>query len=144
MPLVKVMPGDDPVDFTTSPNWPGFAPGTRGVMNAFSPKYLNQASFATIIPKPPVLWIRGADDRTTSDQSRVDEVSRDFFPNWPGPEVFPFQPMVTQLRTVLNAYRANGGDYREVVLPDCGHMLLIEQQDDVVRLFVDFVKVHEK
>lgn len=35
--------GDDgyPGDATPSDNWPGVAPGTRGILNALSPKYCN-------------------------------------------------------------------------------------------------------
>ena len=147
MLLTKATPENFPGDFTTSPHWPGFAPGTRGVMNAFSPKYLNQASLAAMSPKPPVLWLRGADDQLVSDTSLFDPSvlgQVGLLPHWPGPEVCPPQPMVTQIRTVLNAYRANGGDYREVVVPDCGHMPLIEKQDEVVRVFADFVMAQEK
>ena len=30
-------------------------------------------------------------------------------PGWPGPEVFPAQPMVTQMRALLDRYRVAGG-----------------------------------
>ncbi len=50
--------------------------------------------------------------------------------------------MVTQIRTVLNAYRAQGGQYREVVLPDCGHSPHVEKQQEVLRLFTEFVGGH--
>ena len=42
-------------------------------------------------------------------------------PGWPGPEVHPPQPMLAQTRTVLEAYAAIGGSFREEVLPGVGH-----------------------
>jgi pimeloyl-ACP methyl ester carboxylesterase len=42
-------------------------------------------------------------------------------PGWPGDEVHPPQPMVGQTRYVLERYRANGGSFREEVIPDTGH-----------------------
>jgi pimeloyl-ACP methyl ester carboxylesterase len=42
-------------------------------------------------------------------------------PGWPGESVFPPQPMVGQLRAVLDTYRSRGGQAREVVLPGVGH-----------------------
>ena len=43
--ILKSVTGDDgyPGDSTTSENWPGVAPGTRGILNALSPKYCNWA-----------------------------------------------------------------------------------------------------
>jgi pimeloyl-ACP methyl ester carboxylesterase len=50
--------------------------------------------------------------------------------------------MKTQVRTVLEKYKANGGQYQEVHLADCGHSPHIEKQDEVVRLFTNFVDAH--
>src|SRR5437660_1306636 len=49
----KVAPGNYPGDMTTSNNWPNVAPGTQGVNNALSPRYLNQGDFASTSSKPP-------------------------------------------------------------------------------------------
>src|SRR5437588_5785845 len=120
----KVSPGNYPGDLTPSSNWPNIAPGTQGVNNALSPKYFNQANFATISVKPPVLWIHGADDQIVADTSLFDLGflgQLGLLPGWPGAEAYPPQPMKAQLHAVLEAYRANGGSYREVVLADCGH-----------------------
>lgn len=141
----KVGPGNYPGDLTTSPNWPTVAPGTQGVNNALSPKYQNQGAFANIAQKPPVLWVRGADDQIVSDTSFFDfgflgQVGA--VPGWPGAEVYPPQPMVGQMRAVLNNYRANGGEYSEEILPDCGHSPHIEKQDEVLKLFSDFIAAH--
>ena len=48
-------------------------------------------------------------------------------PGWPGDDVFPPQPMVTQMRAVLDRYAATGGAYREVVLPGVGHSPHVER-----------------
>jgi pimeloyl-ACP methyl ester carboxylesterase len=115
------------------------------VNNALSPKYLNQANFATIQQKPPVLWIHGADDQVVSDTSLFDLGflgQLGLVPGWPGAEVYPPQPMKAQVRAVLNAYKANGGQYDEVVLPDCGHSPHVEKQEEVVRLFLHCIDTH--
>lgn len=140
----KVTEGIYPGDMTSSENWPNVAPGKQGPNNALSPKYLNQADFADIHPKPPILWIRGADDQIVSDTSLFDFGflgQLGAVPGWPGAEIYPPQPMVTQLRTVFNRYQTNGGSYREVVLPDCGHSPHVEKQADVLKLFAEFVGV---
>lgn len=136
--------GDDnyPGDAQKSPNWPGLAPGTRGINNAVSPKYCNLSGFARIDPRPKVLWIRGAEDRLVSDTSLFDFGmlgQLGVVPGWPGPEQFPAQPMVGQLRAVLDAYRASGGQYDELVFADCGHSPHLEKPDafeDALRGFV--------
>ncbi len=138
----KVAPGNYPGDMTASNNWPAIGPGMQGVNNALSPKYFNQAAFASISPKPPVLWIRGADDQIVSDTSLFDFGflgQLGAIPGWPGVEVYPPQPMVTQMRTLLNDYKAHGGQYREVVLPDCGHSPHIEKQEAVCELVHTFL-----
>ncbi|MGB8343365.1 MAG: alpha/beta hydrolase [Ktedonobacteraceae bacterium] len=139
----KVTQGIYPGDMTASENWPNVAPGTQGPNNALSPKYLNQAALAAINPKPPILWIRGADDQIVSDTSLFDFGflgQLGAVPGWPGADIYPPQPMVTQLRTVFDRYQANGGHYREVVLLDCGHSPHVEKQEDVLKLFSEFVK----
>ena len=128
---------------TPSTNWPNVAPGTQGPNNALSPKYLNQSTFATITHHLPVLWIRGTDDQIVSDTSLFDFGflgQLGAVPGWPGPEVYPPQPMIAQIRAVFKNYQANGGHYREVILPDCGHSPHIEKQEEVLRLFTGFIE----
>ena len=75
-------------------------------------------------PKPPILWIRGADDVIVSDTSLYDMGflgSLGAVPGWPGADQWPPQPMVAQTRGVLDGYAAAGGAYREVVIADSGH-----------------------
>jgi len=127
-------PGGYPGDAATSSNWPGVAPGKLGVNNAFAPAYCNLAAFAGIEPRPPVLWIRGADDQVISDTSSFDFGflgKLGAVPGWPGEEVYPPQPMIRQVRAVLDAYRDAGGSYREVVLPDVGHTPHLEAPEQV-------------
>ncbi|HUM70287.1 MAG TPA: alpha/beta hydrolase, partial [Chloroflexota bacterium] len=50
-----------------------------------------------------------------------------YVPGWPGADVYPPQPMVSQTRTVLEQYQANGGAYREVVIADAAHSPHIEK-----------------
>ncbi|MBE3561227.1 MAG: alpha/beta hydrolase [Ktedonobacteraceae bacterium] len=143
----RVGPANYPGDLTASSNWPNVAPGKQGVNNALSPRYLNQSDFASCTHKPPVLWIHGADDQIVSDTSMFDfgylgQIGA--VPGWPGAEIYPPQPMKTQIRTLLNKYRANGGEYREVVLPDCGHSPHIEKQESVVELFTEFIDAHQE
>ena len=143
---MQVAPGNYPGDLTPSNNWPTVAPGTQGVNNALSPKYMNQANFATIASQPPVVWIRGADDQIVSDTSFFDFGflgQLGAVPGWPGAEVYPPQPMVTQVRTVLDDYQAHGGQYREVIIPDCGHSPHIENPDTVFELVHSFLQQYE-
>ena len=124
--------GDDhyPGDLGGAGHWPGVGPGARGMNNAISSKYLDLRGFAAIEPRPPVLWIRGADDVIVSDSSLFDlgHLGKlGLVPGWPGDDTFPSQPMVAQTRGVLEAYRARGGRYDELVLGDCGHSPHIER-----------------
>jgi pimeloyl-ACP methyl ester carboxylesterase len=116
-------------DMVLSSNWPGIAPGTRGVNNALSPKYCNLSGLADVTPRPPVLWVRGADDQIVadgalSDPGRLGEVG--ILPGWPGAAIYPPQPMLAQIRAVLDRYQANGGTYQEHIIANTGHMPFME------------------
>lgn len=131
--MLKCAVGEDnyPGDAAASPNWPGVAPGERGVNNALSPKYCNLAAFATAALEAPVVWLRGEDDVIVSDRSPLDVASlgeAGRIPGWPGP-VHPPQPMLTQIRALLDARRENGGSVEEVVLADCGHSPHLERPE---------------
>ena len=137
----KVGPDKYPGDFVASPNWPGIAPGTLGPVNAMSPKYVGDSvqRFVSAAHKPPVLWVRGANDQIVSDSSLFEFGTLGKLgavPGWPGEEVYPPQPMVGQTRAVLDQYAANGGAYREAVLDDCGHSPYVEKPDDFLALLV--------
>ena len=42
-------------------------------------------------------------------------------PGWPGEDVYPPQPMVTQIRDVLTAYEAAGGRVEVELFEGSGH-----------------------
>jgi len=53
-----------------------------------------------------------------------------FVPGWPGADACPPQPMLQQLRAVLDKYKANGGSYDEIVIDDAGHLPYIEKPEE--------------
>jgi pimeloyl-ACP methyl ester carboxylesterase len=130
---------DYPGDKVTSPNWPHFVPGVWGQANAISPKYAGDVSqLYRIDPKPPLLWVRGSDDRLVSDQSVLDMGTlgaAGIVPGWPGMDEFPPQPMISQTRAVLEQYKAAGGWYAEEVIEDTGHSPYIEKPEVFNKLF---------
>lgn len=141
----KVGDGNYPGTMTPSNNWPNVAPGALGVNNAIAPEYFNQGDFAHIGDTGqavPVLWVHGADDLIVSDTSLFDSGflgQLGAVPGWPGIEFYPPQPMISQMRFVLDNYTTHGGTYREIVLADCGHTPHVEKQDEMVRILTDFV-----
>jgi pimeloyl-ACP methyl ester carboxylesterase len=145
MLATKVGEENYPGDVTPSNNWPHVAPGAKGINNAISPKYCDLKDFARIDPKPSVLWIRGADDTFVSDTSFWDFGylgQRGVVPKWPGEEVYPPQPMVSQTRTVLEAYVQNGGHYREEVIAECGHSPHVEKPEEFRQALFGFIEGH--
>lgn len=138
----KTGDGNYPGDATTSENWPGVAPGTTAVNNAISPKYCDLSAFARTSAGPDVLWVRGSDDAIVSDTSLLDFGylgQLEVISGWPGEDVFPPQPMIFQTRAVLDGYTANGGSYREEIIPDCGHSPHVEKPQAFRRLLFDFL-----
>jgi pimeloyl-ACP methyl ester carboxylesterase len=139
--MLKTSVGDDayPGDLTASANWPNVAPGSTGMNNALSPKYLNQAAFADLDPVPPVLWIRGDSDQIVADVSMFDLAQLGKFgvvPGYPGEDVCPPQPMVSQLRTVL---ASAGGEVTELVYEETGHSPHLEQAERFARDVREFL-----
>jgi pimeloyl-ACP methyl ester carboxylesterase len=133
-----------PGDATPSSNWPMVAPGKWGPINAGSPKYViaDAAELIAAPNKPPVLWVRGAEDMIVSDNSMFDLGALGklgYVPGWPGDEVYPPQPMVGQTRDVLEKYAAQGGEYQEAVIADTGHGVFIEKQDEFNTIFHAFI-----
>jgi pimeloyl-ACP methyl ester carboxylesterase len=133
--------GDDhyPGDSVPADAWPGVGPGTRGVLNTMAPTHLRLSGLDEIDPKPPIHWIRGSDDVIVSDTSLFDLAylgSIGAVPGWPGTDVAPPQPMVTQTRAVLDRYRAAGGDTTETVIADTAHSPHIEKPDEFVAALV--------
>ncbi len=137
--------GDDkyPGDMVPSENWPNVAPGKFGPINATSPKYYDTSDIVNSRHKPPILWVRGDHDLITSDNSMFDFGAlgkMGYVPGWPGEEVYPPQPMVGQMRYVLDKYQAHGGQYREVVIADTAHSPHIEKPDEFNAAFHQFLE----
>lgn len=139
--MLKTSVGEDiyPGDLTQSPHWPGVAPGRTGMNNALSPKYLDQGAFGDLDPAPEVLWIRGAEDQIVSDTSMFDLAQLGKFgavPGYPGEDVCPTQPMVSQTRAVLE----RAGRFTEVVYPGVGHSPHLEQPERFAADVRDFLQ----
>ena len=135
-------PENYPGDAVPSESWPGFGAGTRGVLNSLAPTNFTTAGLVDLEVKPPVLWIRGSADAIVSDESYFDLNmlgKAGVIPGWPGDDVAPPQPMVTQTRAVLDAYAAAGGSYREVVFEGVGHSPHLERPAEVVEAIVAHV-----
>jgi pimeloyl-ACP methyl ester carboxylesterase len=145
MAMNKTVVGDGnyPGDQTKSSHWPYVAPGRRGVFNALSPAFCNLSRIVDLDPKPPILWIRGDSDRMISDKSAWDCAilgQSGAIPDWPGFESYPPQPMIGQIRAVLDRYAANGGRYTEEVIAGCGHTPHIEKKEEFLEAFALFLR----
>ena len=132
--MLSTRVGDDhyPGDSRPAAGWPGIAPGDRGVLNTMTPTHFRIEDLSALSPKPPILWLRGADDVIVSDASLYDLAylgSVAAVPGWPGEQTWPPQPMVTQTRYVLDGYAAAGGWYREVVIAESGHGPHLDQPE---------------
>ena len=138
--------GEDgyPGDWVESPNWPYFAPGVMGASNGLSPKYLaDPQRMIDLESKPPVLWIRGVGDLAIGDPAASDPANlgqHGLIPDYPGPEVYPPQPMIGQIRAVLDRYAEAGGDYWEVAIEGSAHVPFIthpEEYDEAFHAFLE-------
>ena len=50
-------------------------------------------------------------------------------PGWPGAEAFPPQPMVAQIRAVLERYEARGGRVEIEIFEESGHFPPIDARE---------------
>jgi len=142
--VLKSVTGDDgnPGDSTSSPNWPGVAPGKRGVLNALSGKYCNWSGIVDLDPKPPILWTHGTADIVVADESAWEMGTlgkMGLVPGWPGEEVFPPQPMVAQIRNVLERYRDRGGRVEMEMFEGSGHGPIFDAAERWSKLFFEFL-----
>lgn len=132
-----------PGDAVASPHWPCFGPGRWGPNNALSPRYARGvARLWTNGPRSPILWVRGEHDLVVSDAAAGDPGvlgARGAISGWPGPERYPPQPMLEQIRRALQHRSDAGGGFREVVLPGVGHAPMLERPDEFVTLLADFL-----
>jgi pimeloyl-ACP methyl ester carboxylesterase len=135
-------PTNYPGDAAPSDNWPGFAPGTSGILNALSPKYCDWTDVVDLDPKPPVLWTQGATDLVISDASPLEIGAigaAGQIPGWPGLQAYPPQPMVSQIREVLQRYAAAGGSVRSELFADSGHGPFLDAEDKWIEVFSSFL-----
>jgi hypothetical protein len=140
--ILKSVTGDDgyPGDTSTSGHWPGVAPGTRGILNALSPKYCRWAGIVDVDPKPPILWTHGTADIVVADGSPWEMGtlgSLGVVPGWP--EEFAPQPMVQQIRNVLTEYQARGGRVQMTMYEGSGHFPPLDARERWAAEFWDFV-----
>lgn len=138
----KIGDGGYPGDATGSDNWPGVAPGTHGILNALSPKYCDWTDIVALEPKPAVLWTHGEADLVIADGSNWEIGAlgaAGVVPGWPGAEVVPPQPMVTQIRAVLDRYAEAGGPVRVDILPEAGHGPMFDQPERWTTTFLEFL-----
>ena len=147
--LTHVDDGGWPGDSVATPNWPGMAPGTKGLLNALSGKYCNWSGIVDVLPadKPPILWTHGTADMVVSDCAMTEMGGLGklgIIPGWPGEEVFPPQKMVTQTRDVLQKYAAAGGAFIEKAFEGSGHGPHIDDAEQWSQLFFSFVQEAEE
>jgi pimeloyl-ACP methyl ester carboxylesterase len=143
--ILKSVTGDDgyPGDATPTEHWPGVAPGTRGILNALSPKYCHWADIVELDPKPPILWTHGTADIVVADGSPWEMGllgSLGVVPGWPGPDAFPPQPMVTQIRRLLERYAAAGGHVETEMFEGSGHFPAIDAAERWSARFFGFLE----
>lgn len=134
--------GNYPGDARTVATWPGFAPGTTGVLNAIAPTHLDLSAIIDIADKPPVLWIHGTADAVVSDTSFSDVHhlgALGVVPGWPGADAAPAQPMVSQTRDVLADYAAAGGAVTELAVEDAGHAVHLERPAQFRRALLEHI-----
>ena len=134
-----------PGDAVPSENWPMVAPGKWGPINAGAPKYViaDVEKFIAAEKKAPILWLRGSDDMIVGDNSMFDMGflgQLGYVPGWPGDEIYPPQPMVSQTRDVLEKYSAQGGSYEEHVISDAAHSVFVEKPDEFNKIFHAFLE----
>jgi hypothetical protein len=78
-------------------------------------------------------WVRGDSDMIVSDNSFFDFGTlgkMGFVPGYPGEEIYPPQPMVSQTRHVLQQY----GNYQETVIAETGHSPFIEKSQEFAQI----------
>ncbi|MGD9020612.1 MAG: alpha/beta hydrolase [Lysobacterales bacterium] len=129
-----------PGDHEPSPNWPYVRPGKWGATNAMSPKYIGNLVDRILAGEPKVhtLWAYGAEDLAVSNSAASDPGTwgpTGRLPGYPGPEAYPRQPMMDQIRKMLDDYVTAGGSYEELVIPESGHVPFITHPGQFNQVF---------
>ena len=129
-----------PGDKEPSPNWPYVRPGKWGATNAMSPKYVGNLVERILAGEPKVhaLWAYGGEDLAVSNTAASDPGTwgpTGRLPGFPGSDAYPPQPMMDQIRKMLDDYSAAGGSYEEVAIEGSGHVPFITHPDEFNRVF---------
>lgn len=129
-----------PGDKEESPHWPFVRPGKWGATNAMSPKYAGNLVERILAAKPKMhaLWSYGAEDLAVSNTAASDPGTwgpTGRLPGFPGPEAYPPQPMMDQIRKMLEDYSAHGGSFEEVAIANSGHVPFITHPDEFNETF---------
>ena len=106
-----------------------------------SVQYCYLSALADVQPQMPILWIRGDKDVMVSDHSVCDVAvlgQMGVLPGYPERINSP-QPMVEQMRYVLERYRAVGGRYEEQLISGSGHGCMLDHEDRVMALLQKFI-----
>lgn len=132
----RELPGDKSV----SSNWPYVSPGKWGATNAMSPKYVGNLVERILAaePKPQALWIYGDEDLAVCNTAASDPGTwgpTGLLPGFPGPEAYPPQPMLDQIRKLLDDYARHGGVYEEVSIKGAGHVVFLSHPEAFNRAF---------
>ena len=140
--MFRVHIGDHelPGDKETSPNWPYVRPGRWGATNAMSPQYVGNLVERILAGEPKIhaLWAYGAEDLAVSNTAASDPGTwgpTGRLPGFPGSEAYPPQPMMDQIRKMVDDYSATGGSYEEVAIEGSGHVPFITHPDEFNRVF---------
>jgi hypothetical protein len=64
-------------------------------------------------------------------------------PGFPGVDEYPPQPMMEQIRKLLEDYTEAGGSFHEVAVQGCGHVPFISHQDEFNRVFHCYLESSE-
>jgi len=129
-----------PGDKEESPNWPFVRPGKWGATNAMSPKYVGNLVERILAAEPRVhaLWTYGAVDLAVSNSAASDPGTwgpTGLLPGFPGSDAYPSQPMMDQIRKMLDDYSRHGGSYDEVAIEGSGHVPFITHPAEFNRVF---------
>ena len=92
--------------------------------------------------RPPVLWTHGSNDIVVADGSLWEMGSlgqMGIIPGWPGEDSFPPQPMVSQIRDVLDRYADNGGRVQMEMFEGSGHGPHIDAAEQWSEVFFAFL-----